>query len=137
MVFTRHNIINDTPFIKLDLVSCRNILIYLNSTAQNLVLNNLLYALNQSGILFLGSSESLGDMTGYFNVLDSKWKFFQNKVKQRTWPNYTGEHILTNTIKIPATKELLSNAELKNKEQQESLFHRYLSNQFAPSCIFF
>ncbi|WP_286191918.1 chemotaxis protein CheB [Roseomonas genomospecies 6] len=78
VVFAAHNIMRDPPFTKIDLVSCRNLLIYMDSPLQRKVLGLFQYALRQSGFLFLGTSETLGDLSAEFHVLDSRNKLFQS-----------------------------------------------------------
>ena len=77
VVFANHNVIKDPPFTKLDLISCRNLLIYLETDAQEKVLSNFNYALKKDGILFLGPSESIGEFMDAFSVVDKKWKIFK------------------------------------------------------------
>ncbi|KAA5548617.1 CheR family methyltransferase [Adhaeribacter rhizoryzae] len=77
VIFAQHNLINDPPFSRMDLVSCRNMLIYLSPVLQKKVLSKLHYALNVGGYLFLGPSESLGDFTKFTEV-NKKWKIFQS-----------------------------------------------------------
>ncbi len=77
VIFANHNVITDPPFIKLDLISCRNLLIYLESEAQEKVLSNMNYALKKDGILFIGPSENIGDFLDAFSVIDNKWKIFK------------------------------------------------------------
>jgi two-component system CheB/CheR fusion protein len=77
-VFAVHNVLKEPPFTKLDMVSCRNLLIYLKSDAQKNLLSIFNYALNSDGILFLGPSESVGDALDVFTSLDKKWKIFKS-----------------------------------------------------------
>ena len=79
VVFALQNVIKDPPFSKIDLVSCRNLLIYMDSELQKKVLPLCHYTLNQDGILFLGTSESIGEFTDLFHPIDRKWKIFQRK----------------------------------------------------------
>ena len=79
IVFALQDIIKDPPFSKLDLISCRNLLIYFSAELQKKVLPLFHYILNPNGILFLGSSESVGEFTDFFSVLNNKWKFFTRK----------------------------------------------------------
>ena len=82
VIFSNHNVITDPPFTRLDLISCRNLLIYLETNAQEKVLSNFNYALKKDGILFLGPSETIGDFLDAFSVVNSKWKIFRcNKSK--------------------------------------------------------
>ena len=79
VVFANQNVIKDPPFSKIDLVSCRNLLIYMDSKLQKKVLSLCHYTLNKDGILFLGTSESIGEFTDLFHPIDRKWKIFQRK----------------------------------------------------------
>ncbi len=79
-VFAVHNVLKDPPFAKLDIISCRNLLIYLKSDAQKMLLSIFNYALNKGGILFLGPSESIGDSIESFDVVDKKWKIFKSSL---------------------------------------------------------
>ncbi|GAA4376895.1 CheR family methyltransferase [Hymenobacter koreensis] len=77
VVFAVHNLNKDAPFTKLDLLVCRNLLIYLNSELQRNLLPVFHYALNPSGLLFLGPSENLTGFQELFQPLDIKWKISQ------------------------------------------------------------
>jgi two-component system CheB/CheR fusion protein len=79
IVFARHNLLADPPFTKMDLVVCRNTLIYFKSSAQERALRSLQYAVNQGGVLLLGSSESLSAMTQGLENLNTKHKLFRRK----------------------------------------------------------
>ncbi len=78
-VFAAQNVIKDPPFTKLDLISCRNLLIYLNADLQRRLMQVFHYALKPGGLLFLGSSETIGGFTDLFEVVDKKWKIFRRK----------------------------------------------------------
>lgn len=77
VVFAPHDVLQDVPFNKLDLVSCRNLLIYLQPPAQRHVIEVLQFGLRPHGLLFLGASESLADLAGGLEVVDSHWKLFR------------------------------------------------------------
>ncbi len=79
VVFARHNLLADPPFTKMDLVTCRNTLIYFKSVAQERALRSLQYAINQGGALLLGSSESLAAMTEGLQTINAKHKLFRRK----------------------------------------------------------
>ncbi len=78
-VFSRHNLINDTPFSRLNLVSCRNVLIYMDAPLQKRVLPILHYSLSPDGYLFLGTSESIGGFTDLFGAVDLKNRLYIKK----------------------------------------------------------
>lgn len=77
IVFARHNITKDPPFIKNDLAMCRNMLIYMNSILQRKVLNTLFFSLQDKGYLVLGTSETLAGLKGNFDEIDGKAKIYQ------------------------------------------------------------
>jgi two-component system CheB/CheR fusion protein len=79
VVFARHNLGKDPPFSRLDLVSCRNLLIYMQPALQKKVMRVFHYALNPRGFLLLGSAESVGDASDLFSLLDRKLKFYAKK----------------------------------------------------------
>ncbi|HRG73861.1 MAG TPA: CheR family methyltransferase [Leptospiraceae bacterium] len=79
VVFSEQNIIKDPPFSKIDLISCRNLMIYMNGNLQKRIIPLFHYALNPEGILFLGNSETIGDFGDLFSVEDRKAKVYQRK----------------------------------------------------------
>jgi len=78
-IFARHNVLSDPPFSQIDLLSCRNLLIYLGPALQQRVVPLLHYALKPSGFLLLGSSETIGSYRNLFEVEDGKHKIFFKK----------------------------------------------------------
>ncbi len=79
VVFAEQDIIQDPPFSHMDLISCRNLLIYLNGELQKKLIPMFHYALNPNGYLFLGSSETIGELTELFAAVNRKWKIYQRK----------------------------------------------------------
>lgn len=76
-VFSLQSVVKDPPFSKLDLISCRNLLIYMDVSLQDRVLPTFHYALNSNGFLFLGPSESVSRQSKYFAPIDKKHRIFQ------------------------------------------------------------
>jgi two-component system CheB/CheR fusion protein len=76
-VFARHDITRDPPFSRLDLVSCRNLLIYLDATAQRRVMGSFHYALRPKGFLLLGPSETVGSASNFFEVTDQHHRLYR------------------------------------------------------------
>ena len=76
-VFAHHNLLKDPPFSKVDLISCRNVLIYMEPVLQKRVFNTFHYALNEQGFLMLGKSESVGKNTGIFSAYNQHEKVFR------------------------------------------------------------
>jgi len=79
VVFSKQNLLRDAPFSRMDLVSCRNLLIYLQPSSQKKVLSILHYSLNPSGYMLLGSSETVGDAPELFSLVDRKNKIYSKK----------------------------------------------------------
>ncbi len=78
IIFADHDIVKQPPYGKIDLISCRNLLIYLSPLLQNKILASLHFCLNRGGYLFLGPSESLGELKEYFKEVDKKWKIVKS-----------------------------------------------------------
>ncbi len=79
LVFAPHDVIKDPPFTKIDLIACRNLLIYLEADAQRRLLPVFHYALRSDSLLFLGPSETIGGFTELFETVDAKWKIYRRK----------------------------------------------------------
>ena len=77
LVFSEHDVIKDPPFSKLDLICCRNLLIYFDTDLQKKLITLFHYALQPRGMLFLGTSETLGELGHLFTVIDRKSKAYQ------------------------------------------------------------
>ncbi|APZ91833.1 chemotaxis protein CheB [Fuerstiella marisgermanici] len=79
IVFAPHNILSDAPFTQMDLVTCRNMLIYLQPAAQARALSLLHFSLKPGGTLFLGPSESPGEISDEFHVVNQQWRLFTKR----------------------------------------------------------
>jgi two-component system CheB/CheR fusion protein len=93
LIFSRHNLLNDPPFTHIHLVSCRNLLIYLKQPAQARAIASFHYSLVLNGVMFLGASESLGELTDEFEIMDRHWKLFKKIRVSR----------ILNNLKTPAS----------------------------------
>ncbi len=82
LIFSQHSLIKDPPFSKLDVISCRNLLIYLSADLQKKLIPLFHYALKPGGVLFLGTSESVGDFHDLFTVLNRKQKIYRRQDDQ-------------------------------------------------------
>jgi two-component system CheB/CheR fusion protein len=129
IVFAPHNIARDPPFTRLDLISCRNLLIYLNASLQKRVLSSLAFALKPEGHLVLGSSESLGDAADMFRVIDSRWKIFR-RVAGVQPPAPTRALAFTATL----AREPTSRAPSERQQAIEVAF-RLLVDKIAPASV--
>jgi two-component system CheB/CheR fusion protein len=137
IVFSHHDVTKDPPFIRMDLISCRNLLIYFNNITQHKVLSNFQYSLNKSGFLFLGSSETLGPVSKHFEVIDNKWKIYRNLTENNRLRN---DEDFENEPSI-GLRYLKENYDTKratnrNQEMKEVDFYMYLSKKNSPTSIF-
>ena len=131
IIFAEHNLIKDPPFSKLDMVSCRNLLIYLNVEAQRKVFAIFHYALNPKGILFLGNSESLGEYASLFEVMDRKYKIFKFKdVKQAKMPDIG--HLFQEPIPLKTVNAIPQKREWKSS--LAGITEKMLLTNYAPAC---
>ncbi len=89
-IFAKQNVAKDPPFSNLDLISCRNLLIYLGPALQKRVIPTLHYALKPGGYLLLGGAESLGTFGEYFVPVDKKNKIYEKKKSAARLPTYFG-----------------------------------------------
>lgn len=83
IVFSYHDVLKDPPFSRMDLILCRNMLIYIGADAQREVIRKIHFALNVEGYLVLGPSEHLGTAAGYMREVDKKWRVFRSLTKAR------------------------------------------------------
>jgi two-component system, chemotaxis family, CheB/CheR fusion protein len=136
IVFSNHNILKDPPFIRMDLITCRNMLIYFENKAQARVMINFQFALNKFGYLFLGSSESLGVVSKDFKPIDSKWKIYQNISDTKQMPPQENPGNRIDTFSYKSTDHNIRKTEFRFKENPETVFHKYLSKRHSPASIF-
>jgi two-component system CheB/CheR fusion protein len=130
-IFAKQNITKDPPFSGLDLISCRNLLIYLGPELQKRVIPTMHYALKPGAFLMLGGSESLGVFTDYFTLIDKKYKIYQKKT--------TGARLVTYFTGVDYS--LRRDEETKSAKSPapglgiEKLVERELVNRFVPASI--
>ncbi len=109
VIFSEQDVIKDPPFSKLDLISCRNLLIYMTSNLQKQIIPLFHYALKPGGFLFLGTSETAGDFGDMFAVFDKKAKLYRRKQGLNTIYRAHPGHIFSdhdNWTLSPATPDL-------------------------------
>lgn len=135
IVFSTHNILKDPPFIRMDFISCRNVLIYMNNKSQKKITNTLHFALNLDGFLFLGNSENLNDIKDRFEIIDSKLRIYRNISETRAFPTILSDHKLGSySLRHPS---FLENQTLQARKMlSESAFNRHIAETFGPSCIY-
>jgi len=127
IIFARHNIFKDPPFTKLDLITCRNLLIYLQNNLQQNIMEIFHFALKDKGFLFLGTSETVGTLSHNFIPMDNRIKIFRHEgqgappIKSRLMNKNFSKHIRMGT----AGNEL--NMPLQQKEQIESYYQSIIN----------
>ncbi|MCA9419527.1 MAG: response regulator [Nitrospira sp.] len=88
-IFSFHNLVGNPPFSRMDLISCRNLLIYMESNLQNQMFSVFHYALNPGGYLFLGASEQAEEQSRLFQAVNKRFRIFQSRsIRRRTSPNF-------------------------------------------------
>ena len=131
-VFARQNLIGDPPFSRLDLISCRNVLIYLGTPLQKKLLPIFHYGLKSTGFLLLGTSETVGDFTDLFTLCDKKNKIYAKKLitsrlnidlAESPYPPVTTPPQVSAIEQLPADLELQREAD------------RIVLNHYAPAGV--
>jgi len=133
IVFATQNVITDPPFSKMDLISCRNLLIYLLSDIQNKMLLLFHYALNDNGFLFLGSSESITKVSSYYRVIEKKWKIFQRK--EPLLPIGERERFFPPLIDYNYKADYPLDSGLQEKISYNEIIEEFLLNEYAPPAV--
>ena len=134
IVFATQNVIKDPPFNKIDFLTCRNLLIYFQTSLQQKVLSIFNFSLNKNGFMFLGSSETIGEMEGYFETINHKYKIYQSLRTGKLHPDtysskFTGGIALSVPIKRPAFTLKNSIPDLVN------IFTEKILNDNAPVTV--
>jgi len=133
-VFAKHNLIRDPPFSRLDLISCRNVLIYLDQSLHRRALSLFHYALKPRGFLVLGPSETVGQSPDFFEHLDDRHRIYIRKDRpdRAAIKLDTGESVAQRDLGLPATKAVSDQFDLDRilKESDRLLLTRY-----APACV--
>ncbi|HEX5435373.1 MAG TPA: CheR family methyltransferase [Candidatus Angelobacter sp.] len=108
VIFGRSNLLTDAPISHVDLLVCRNVLIYFDSTAQEHILRQLHYALNEGGVLFLGKAESQLKRNSDFVPISPRWRIFQRRSSKTPidWPKIGGRMNMESESNEKAQQEL-------------------------------
>ena len=132
VIFSEQDVIRDPPFSKLDLISCRNLLIYMNKELQKKLIPMFHYALNPGGFLLLGSSESIGEFSYLFDTLDKQSKLYQCKVVSGEY-NFSIGSFFSSPLESSVSKRSSVKLPGENKLQMRELTERKLLQQYAPA----
>jgi two-component system CheB/CheR fusion protein len=104
VIFAVHNIINDPPFTKIDLIVCRNMLIYFQAVLQKKIFHTINYILQKDGYLFLGNSETLVAVEDAFETIDSKHRLFKHKFPGTMQPPFLATRSLSKDSRLSAPR---------------------------------
>lgn len=135
IVFAQHNIIKDAPFTRLDLLSCRNLLIYLNTDLQKKVIPVFHYSLNPKGLLLLGPAETVGGFAELFQPVDAKWKLSEKKDEAPVNNRLVDFPFNISNQPGPALKPELHIKPIKKSQVQEHFSKMLLESYTPPSVL--
>lgn len=130
-VFSRHNVMTDPPFSRMDLISCRNLLIYLEPVLQKKILPTLHYALKPAGCLWLGASETIGAYRNLFDVEDTKHKIYLKKPGSGAGQGHFQLHHegVSRSPFVPIATRTADGADLHHEAD------RLLSTRYSPPAV--
>ena len=137
ILFANHNFIKDPPFSHLDLISCRNVLIYLNQTAQERVMDTFHFALKQHGILFLGLSESVDGASDLYTPYNREAHVFQSRqVSTRAYPVPESVPSFTHSQPVAMPHAIAAPPDYRLRERMTlGDLHQRLLEQYAPPSV--
>ncbi len=136
VLFASHNLLKDPPFSRLDLATCRNLLIYFNRTAQERVMETLHFSLKPDGYLFLGSSESIDGASDLYAPVNREMRFFQAR---QTAPRISYPvPDLSPSLRYDSAPKIITDRENENQRFEKVSYgemHGRILEQFAPPSI--
>jgi two-component system, chemotaxis family, CheB/CheR fusion protein len=131
LVFAPQSIIKDPPFTRLDLLSCRNLMIYLDAQLQRTLIPLFHYCLRPGGILFLGTSESIGEFGDLFSPIDRKWKIY----RRRDASGLGRAAVVFPSGRAAPDREAPAKARPLDETQIARLAGELLLEYYAPPCV--
>ncbi|MFO7619693.1 MAG: chemotaxis protein CheB [Bacteroidales bacterium] len=131
VVFAHHNVIMHPPFTKIDFLSCRNLLIYLDAELQNKLLGLFYYSLNLKGVLLLGSSETLGAQSLLFTPVDSKLKIYRRSVTSQIPELFDFPSSYARSKPADAGRPIIT----KSTPNLQTLADQLLLQRFSPAGV--
>lgn len=134
VIFAEQSVIKDPPFTKLDMLSCRNLMIYFGAKLQERLLPTFHYSLNPGGILLLGTSENIGRYGDQFTLLDKKWKIFERREDHGSMRQFMDMPKQQN-IDRGAEKNIAIAGKLSKDAATVRLLKAILSRSNLPVCV--
>ncbi|HRF45452.1 MAG TPA: protein-glutamate O-methyltransferase CheR [Candidatus Competibacteraceae bacterium] len=136
VVFAQHNLIKDPPFTNIELVSCRNLVIYLQPVLQRKALELINFSLNPQGILLLGSSETTGEVAELYETLHPKHKIYASKGKRR--PISGSEFLSVPEARSWQSRARSTNGSWSRGQDDERMLDRFLQSlagDYVPLAV--
>lgn len=137
IIFSVQNLLRNPPFSKIDLISCRNFLIYLNADAQQKVLATLHFALKKKGVLMLGISENIGRGEDLFEPIDKKQKIFRAVKKGGSQPRVELTYQSAEHPPTPKGRAPERSGKAGTTQGFRLAVHGYLLSSVTPAAVFF
>ncbi len=132
VTFALQNVISDPPFSRLDLISCRNLLIYMSAKLQDRILGYFHFALRENGYLFLGRSESMGQLGGLFKTIDKNSRLYR---RQENATNHVASFPVNGVLaRAPVTSPVPSQR-TKETVRLRELMQQQLLRSYAPAAV--
>jgi two-component system CheB/CheR fusion protein len=131
-IFAKQNVTSDPPFSRMDLVCCRNLLIYLTPPLQRHIISTFHYALNPNGFLVLGNSETVGANSDLFELLDRKQKIYSKKnAAIRPFPHFAAQDLKSKPVAIGHAAPVHTSTPADFQKEAD----RILLGRFAPAGV--
>lgn len=138
IVFAQHNLVKDPPFTRIDFVSCRNLLIYLQPVLQQRALEMFNFSLKSGGMLLLGTSETTGTMENFFESLDSKSRIYRTLGKTNPVPVKIEHSQIHQNVQSPLPTGKFQKPSRRTDKFEDRLVPRLLdaiSRWYVPLCV--
>ena len=146
VVFATHNVISDPPFSNIDLICCRNVLIYFRQAVQQKIIASFHFSLKRDGIAFFGSSETVGELRSHFRPVEEKLRIFRKAGIGRPNASMTRSGALAGTgvvsvgssvgsVQLPSVTNLLRNQRGGSRDSPFEHVKDSLINDFVPACL--
>jgi two-component system, chemotaxis family, CheB/CheR fusion protein len=135
IIFARHNLTVDPPFLNINLITCRNLFIYLKPDLQKKIVYNFNFALRSNGYLFLGANETTDSEQELFDTVDAKWKILRSKPEAKSRPHIFETAMPAATAYSASGPGMESRRAVQRSLSQDTRFEEILLQEFAPASI--
>jgi two-component system CheB/CheR fusion protein len=139
VVFAPHDIVGDPPFTRLDIITCRNLLIYLEPELQQRILSAMHYALNQDGVLVLGVAETVGDAAEHFEPVIERARIYRRRGTAAAQParlfQYTSAAPRSGSLRGPLAAAATTTAADGSRLHLQHVLERALAQSYGPPAV--